>query len=98
VDEGQVVDVRRTKDVAPGISSDRESTWPTIERGNISSLTREKRFGLQPANGMEDAKGMEDGLTAPKPHVVELPAQIYLMLTALVAIGALLLVVTVLRH
>jgi len=40
----------------------------------------------------------EDGLTAPKPHVVELPAQIYLMLTALVAIGALLLVVTVLRH
>jgi hypothetical protein len=46
---------------------------------------------------MEDAKGMEDGLTAPKPHVVELPAQI-LMLTALVAIGALLLVVTVLRH
>jgi hypothetical protein len=78
--------------------SDRESTWPTIERGNISSLTWEERFSLQPAKGMEDAKGRGDGLTARKPHVVELPAQVYLMLTALVAIGALLLLVTVLRH
>jgi hypothetical protein len=72
--------------------SDRESTWPTIERGNVSSLTWVERFGLQAA------KGMEDGLTTPKPHVVELPSQIYLLLTALVAIAALLLLVTILRH
>jgi hypothetical protein len=89
-DQSSALEVPRTWHLAS--PSDRESTWPTIERGNISSLTWEERFGLQPAKGMEDVP------TAPKPHVVALPSQVYLMLTALVAIGALLLLVTVLRH
>ena len=95
-DRSSTFEVPRTWHLAS--PTDRKSTWPAIERGNISSLSWEEKFGLQPAMGMEDAKGMADGPPATKPHVVALPSQIYLMLTALVAIAALLLLVTVLRH
>jgi len=65
-----------------------EPTQPAVELGYISSLKWEEKFGLRPA------KETEDDLTAPKPQVIELPARIYSMLSALVAIGAVLLVLT----
>jgi hypothetical protein len=95
-DQSSTFEAPRTWHLASPI--DRESAWPAIERGNISSLTWEEKFGLPPAKEIRDTREIEHEPTAPKPHLVELPPQIYLMLTALVAIGALLLLVAVLRH
>ena len=76
--------------VAPS-TNDRESTRPAFERGNISSLTWEEKFGLHLAKPNDD-------VTAPRPQLVELPARIYSMLSALIAIGVALLVLTFLQH
>ena len=72
--------------------TNRELTTPALEHGNISSLTWSEKFGLHPSNETEDE------LTATKPQVVEFPARVYSLLSALVAIGAALLVLTFLRN
>jgi hypothetical protein len=82
-----------------------KTTWHVAppdnhEYGNIiSSLTWEEKFGLHPA------KEPKDELTPPKeaddeskPQLVELPARLYSMLSALLAIAAALLVLTILRY
>jgi hypothetical protein len=62
---------------------------PAPEHGYISSLTWEENFGAP--------KTKDDEVTAPKPQLVELPARVYSMLTALLVIVAALLVLTFLR-
>jgi hypothetical protein len=89
-DKSSMADTPRVWHVAPPTKG--ESTQPALEHGNMLSLTWEEKFGLHPA------KKTDDELTAPKPQVVELPARVYSMLSALVAIGAALLVLTFLRH
>lgn len=59
-----------------------------LERGNISSLTWEEKFGLHPAEDTEEEK----------PQVVELPARVYSMLSVLILIGVMLVVLMFLRH
>jgi hypothetical protein len=65
-----------------------ESTEPELAHGNISSLTWEEKFA--PHEAKDEA--------TPKPQLVELPARVYSMLTAPLAIAAALLVLTFLRH
>jgi hypothetical protein len=89
-DKSSMFEVPRAWHVAPPI--DCEPTRPAIEHGIISSLTWEEKFGLHPA------KEAENELTPPKPQVVELPARVYSMLSALLAIAAALLVLTFLRQ
>ena len=80
----------RTWHLAPPI--DREpATGPSYGIGNISSLTWEEKFGIHPANKTKDE------VTEVKPQLVELPARVYSMLSALLAIAAALLVLTFLR-
>jgi hypothetical protein len=78
----------RTWHLAP--PTDGKSTHdPAVEHGYISSLTWEENFGAP--------KTKDDEATAPKPQLVELPARVHSMLTALLVIVAALLVVTFLR-
>jgi hypothetical protein len=86
---------------APPLMSGSPRTWclacygnsgvpgPTIENGYISSLIWEEKFGSHQT---------KDEAIEPKPQLVELPARVYSMLTALLAIAAALLVLTFLRH
>jgi hypothetical protein len=60
---------------------------PAMAEGYISSLIWEEKFNSQSANVV----------AAPKPQLVELPARVYSMLTALLAMVAALLVLTFLR-
>jgi hypothetical protein len=78
----------RTWHLAP--PTDAEFLGPALEDGYISSLIWEENFGAP--------KTKDDEATAPKPQLVELPARVYSMLSALLAIAAALLVLTFLRH
>jgi hypothetical protein len=89
-DQSSMVDLPRTWHVAPP-TSNRESTRPEAEHGNILSLTWDEKFGSHPA------KDTGDKLTAPKSQVVGLPARLYSMLGALIVIGAFTLLM-LLRH
>ena len=64
---------------------------PALEDGHISSLIWDEKFG---GPSVDEAKGVP----TPKPQLVELPARVYSMLSALLAIAAALLVLTFLRQ
>jgi hypothetical protein len=75
----------RTWHLAP--ATDDKSTGPALAHGLISSLTWVEKF-----------REPKDTARAPKPQLVELPARVYSMLSALLAIAAALLVLTFLRY
>ena len=86
---------RSTWHLAPDDREGRGSTY-IGEYGNIISWLRwEEKFGLPPTKKDELMPPKDD---EPKPQLVELPARLYSLLTALVAIAAALLVRTFLRH
>jgi hypothetical protein len=78
----------RTWHLAPPIDDD-DAKFHANEYGNISSLMWQEFFAAP--------KMKDDDVTAPKPQLVELPARVYSMLSALLAIAAALLVLTFLR-
>jgi hypothetical protein len=84
----------------PKYREDRES--PDFEIVTISSVTMVEKFGHRPANKSKDdlhlTEKTKDEIAVPKPLLVELPTRVYSMLTALLAIAAALLMLTLLRH
>jgi hypothetical protein len=81
-----------------------ESTWHVAppnyhEYGNtISSLIWEERFGLQPVREVHELTRSKEADDELKPQLIELPARLYSILNALLAIAAALLMLTFLRH
>jgi hypothetical protein len=79
--------------------TDSESTEPENQHGNIWSLRWDEKFGLPPAKETKDElKPLKEADDEPKLQLVELPARLYSLLTALLTIAVALLMVMFLRH
>lgn len=82
-DASSMTGLPRTWYVAPRVDGTADK-MPAVEQGRISSLLWMEKFGKQPS------EASTEGVLKPQP--VELPRRVYLMLSVLVALGAVLVV------
>jgi hypothetical protein len=88
--ERSTVSVPRTWYLVP--HTDRESIHPKLEQGKISSLVWEERPDARPSHAAAD------GTTLPKPRLALLRTLVYSIVGIWLAVGAVLVILVLLRR